>query len=152
MVCVFCGSNELVSPTIRDKLYNVIEHLIDKGYTTFYCGDSGAFDRTVIDILGKFKVKYPHISNIIVLAYRTDSRISQFDCYTQKGQAVTIYPFEQSPMAKYAIVHRNKWLVRHADIVVSYALTSWGGAHKTTQYALKANKPVLYLDQWQLQD
>ena len=43
---------------------------------------------------------------------------------------------------RYAIHHRNKWMIDHADYVVTYVTRSYGGAAKFQESAKNANKVI----------
>ena len=54
---------------IEEKLLQTIEKLINKGYTTFYDGACGAFDKKCLHALIELKRKYPQIKIIKILSY-----------------------------------------------------------------------------------
>ena len=44
---------------------------------------------------------------------------------------------------RYAITHRNRYMVDKADFVVSYVLHGWGGAAQTLEYAQQKRKSIV---------
>ena len=54
---------------VEDKLPQVLEELIHKGYTVFYDGNYGAFDKKCASAVLQLKHKYPHIKLIRILTY-----------------------------------------------------------------------------------
>lgn len=44
---------------------------------------------------------------------------------------------------RYAITHRNRYMVDKADFVVSYVLHGWGGAVQTLEYAKQKRKSIV---------
>ena len=54
---------------VEDKLPQVLEELIQKGYTIFYDGNYGAFDKKCVSAVLQLKHKYPHIKLIRILTY-----------------------------------------------------------------------------------
>ena len=54
---------------VEDKLPQVLEELIHKGYSVFYDGNSGAFDKKCATTVIELKHKYPHIKLIRILTY-----------------------------------------------------------------------------------
>ena len=54
---------------VEDKLPQVLEELIQKGYTVFYGGNYDAFDKKCASAVLELKHKYPHIKLIRILTY-----------------------------------------------------------------------------------
>lgn len=139
MVCVFFGHRDAPS-TLRSVLRQTIEHLIvGEGVENFYVGNQGNFDLMAQQELCNAKKRYPHIIYEIVLAYPP----APFHSF---ALGETLYPFglENKPR-RYAIDYRNKWMVEHADIVVSYVERSWGGAAKSVRMAKRRGIRVIAL-------
>ena len=111
-----------------------------QGVTMFYIGNHGYFDSMTRRILKQLKTKYPYINYAVVLAYRPNNH----DHYTDYSD--TIYPdsLETVPL-KYAIVHRNYWLIENADFVITYVRHSLGNASKFKEVAEKKGKIVISL-------
>ena len=133
----FCGHSEVeFAEEVRKWLESTVEALIKDGAETFLLGGYGAFDRLAADAVWKLKKKYPDIKSLLVLPYldrRADSK--KYD--------VTIYPPMENMPKRFAIVKRNQWMVREADVLVAYVLYSWGGAVKTLEYARKRKKGII---------
>ena len=54
---------------VENRLPEVLEDLINKGYTIFYDGHYGAFDEKCAHAVLQLKHKYPHIKLIRILTY-----------------------------------------------------------------------------------
>jgi len=133
MVCVFFGHRDTpsdVAPFLKMTVRQLIE---ERGVDTFYVGDKGAFDRMAFRILEELKSEYPHIEYAVVPAYQPiEKNENDYLDYTQ-----AIFPDEVllSPK-RYAIANRNHWLVKVADIVVTYA----NGVGYSSDYKMLAQK------------
>ena len=46
---------------------------------------------------------------------------------------------------RFAIVWRNKWMLRQSDYVVTYVTHFWGGAAQFAEMAVRQGKNVIYL-------
>ena len=46
---------------------------------------------------------------------------------------------------RFAIVWRNKWMLRQSDYVVTYVTHSWGGAAQFASLAERQKKTVIHL-------
>ncbi|OUO31518.1 hypothetical protein B5F88_18105, partial [Flavonifractor sp. An306] len=63
------------------------------------------------------------------------------------GYDRTVYPPLETVPRRFAISHRNRWMVEYVDVVVSYVLHDWGGAATTLQYAKRKKKRIILLFQ-----
>ena len=138
MVCTFFGHRdcpETIKPKLRATIINLIEnHNVDM----FYVGNQGQFDAMVRSTLKKLKQEYPHIDYAVVLAYMP-GKPSEYEDYSD-----TIFPEGlETVHPRYAISHRNTWMLKQADYVVTYITHSYGGATRFAAKALRAEKTVL---------
>lgn len=133
-ICTFCG-HRWVSESIRVSLAETVEKLIvEQDVHCFYVGNNGAFDRMALGVLKELKTKHPHIRYFVVLAYMPGKK----EEYPFESQVDTIYPesLENVPR-RYAIVHRNRWMVEQSDYLIAYVVHDSGGAAQTLRYALR---------------
>lgn len=139
MNVTFCGHSQIWKREEVEKwLFNVTKKLIQQGATTFYLGGYGAFDSLVASVLRELKKDYPQIELILVLAYLNTER-------NTSGYDSTVYPPLEAVPRRFAITHRNRWMVDVADVVVAYVLHDWGGAATTLRYAnQKAKRSIRY--------
>lgn len=128
-VCTFFGHRDCYGLD-EERLYNVLEDLIDQGIDSFYVGYQGNFDALVYRFLRQLQSVYPHIHVAVVLA----SLPTKKEAYG--GFSTTIFPegLENVP-PKFAIERRNKWMIEAADSCVCYVQHTWGGAYKFAKMA-----------------
>ena len=141
-VCTFFGHSycpETVKPRLRETLVNLIE---TQGVDVFYVGNHGDFDRMTRSLLRELSAQYPHIRYAVVLAYVPQKR----DEFDQRDWSDTMLPegIERVP-PRFAISWRNRWMLDHADIVVTYITHSWGGAAQFAELAEKKGKRMVKL-------
>ena len=130
-ICTFFGHRdcpETIKPKLRATIIDLIEnHNVDM----FYVGNQGQFDAMVRSTLKKLKQEYPHIDYAVVLAYMP-GKPSEYEDFSN-----TIFPEGLEPIhPRYAISHRNTWMLTHSDYVITYITHPWGG---TAQFAKKAS-------------
>ena len=53
-----------------------------------------------------------------------------------------IYPEIESVPLRYAICHRNRWMVEKADLVIGFITHQSGGAYQTYRHAVSKNKMI----------
>lgn len=137
----FCGhSNICNEEETRKWLRDMIRLAIQNGAQTFLLGGYGAFDRIAAGVVQSLKAEYPHIQSILVLPY-LDMTVDSI------GYDGTTYPPLESVPKRYAIIHRNRWLVDNSDLVIAYVSHGWGGAATTLRYALKKKKEIINYDE-----
>ena len=137
MVVSFCGhGNVQYSDEIRESLYTIIEDLIKQGADEFLLGGYGSFDLMAAHTVKSLKEKYPHIESVLVVPYINRGFDKDlYDCSEYP-------PLENVPM-RFAILKRNEWMVRSADVIVAYISHDWGGAAKTLSYASHKKKRII---------
>ena len=141
MIVTLCGHAQISQVEEVEKwLYAVSESLIEQGAVTFYLGGYGAFDGLAASVLREQKKRYPQIELVLVMAYLNDRRDTS-------GYDRTVYPPLETVPRRFAISHRNRWMVEVSDVVVAYVLHDWGGAATTLRCAKqKAKQIISYCD------
>ena len=141
-VCTFFGHHDCpaeVKPKLREILTDLIEnHSVDM----FYVGNKGAFDRMVRSVLRELAQEYAHIYYAVVLERMPGKQSEDYP----EDYSDTMLPegIEEAP-PRFAIVWRNKWMLRQADYVVTYVTHSWGGAAQFAAMSEKQRKEVINL-------
>ena len=139
--CTFFGHRDSPS-SLRGVLYAEIEQLINKkDVNTFYVGTQGNFDRMAYSVLAELRKRYQHIKVYRVLAYMPRlSDIAQ-DCSVLDD---TILPEGiEKVHPRYAIPHRNNWMIDHSDYVIAYVTHTFGGAYQAVVRAKRKKITVI---------
>lgn len=137
MTVTFCGHGEVSQEKeVRQWLKSTVRQVVDAGCDLFLLGGYGAFDRMAASVVNEIKMNNSQVESILVLPY-LDRKIDA------TGYDGTTYPPIESVPKRYAISHRNKWMVEQADIVIAYVIHDWGGAATTLKYALKKGKQII---------
>ena len=121
-------------PVLRLTLIDLIEN---KNATVFYVGNHGNFDAMVRRQLEDLSKTYP-IKYYVVLAYMPGKND------TPDERSILTEGIETVPR-RFAINHRNKWMLTKSEIVVTYVTRNFGGAWEFEQMAEKAQKYMIYL-------
>ena len=120
---------------VEEKLLETLENLINKGYTFFYNGGYGAFDKKCFSAVVSLKNKYPHIKLIKILTYYHHDKEKY---KPSKYYDDSIYPNLEEVHFKQIITKRNEWMVDHCDVLVCHIEDTFkSGAYKTVKYAKK---------------
>lgn len=140
--CTFFGHRDCPE-TIKPKIHAAVVDLIENhGVTMFYVGNQGNFDHMVRSVLKEVTTAYPEVGYAVVLAYMPSDKSPNF----LEDFSDTMLPegIEKVPK-RYAILWRNKWMVTHADYVMTYITHSYGGAAKFQELAKKMSKSIYLL-------
>ena len=137
MKVTFCGHSDVSNPKeVRAWLYEKVEQLIQLDADMFLLGGYGAIDRMAASVVWDLKQKYPQIQSVLVKPYLDrEMDESKYDW--------TVYPGLETVPRRYAISHRNRYMVDEANFVVAYVLHSWGGAAQTLEYANQKKKSIV---------
>ena len=142
MIVTFCGHREIDEPErVREWLRETVRRLAEAGATEFLIGDSGAYDRMAAGTVQEQKKEFPGIRSILVLAYLDRS----FDTQAYDG---SVYPGLEKIPRRFAIIHRNRWMIAQAECVVAYVRYGWGGAAQTLEYAQRKGKRIIQYPQF----
>ena len=115
----------------------ICNHSVD----TFYVGTHGNFDRMAYAALVELRQRYIHIKVYRVLAYMPKLSVvaadrSVFDDTILPEGIEKVHP-------RYAIVHRNNWMIDRSDYVISYVTHPTGGAYQAVERAKKKGKTII---------
>ena len=140
MVCTFFGHRD--TPTeIKVHFREILLDLVERqGVNQFYVGTHGSFDAMARSLLAELEQSHG-ISYQIVLAYLPGKEAPLYDTdHTLLPDGIETVP------RRFAIEYRNKWMIDHSDIVVTYVTRSFGGAAKFRDLAKKKGKTVIDLN------
>lgn len=128
---------------VEEKLLEVLETLVKHGYTTFYDGDHGAFDKICRRAVLTLQQKYPDICIVKVLSsYNSNNQKYELpDFYSG-----SVYPDLETVHFKRKIEERNKWIINKSDILVCHIVnTTNSGAYKMVKYAKSLGKKIIFV-------
>ena len=137
--CTFFGHRdcpETIKPKIRTAVIDLIEN---HGVTMFYVGNQGNFDRMVRSVLKEVTTAYPGVGYAVVLAYMPPVKTENL--YENFSDTMLPEGIEKVPK-RFAIPWRNKWMIEHADYVVTHVTRSCGGSAKFQGIAIKMDKRI----------
>jgi len=141
--CVFFGHRNANYQKYKPKLKQILEDLIEnEGFTQFYSGGRGAFDRLCAEVVGELIKSYPNIKNTLVFSYLPPSNA---DFALPTAYTDSVYLLEHNVPLRYAILETNKRMVDIADCVIVGIYSEWGGAWKAYEYARKQKKRIINL-------
>lgn len=139
MIVTFCGHSQICNPEkIQKDLESAVHSMLNRGATRFYSGGYGEFDQLAAKVLYRLKLGRAEFESVLVLPYpdrKVDPTLYTRTCYP---------PIEHVPR-RFAIAHRNRWMVDESDVVIAYVQHDWGGAYQTLSYAEHRGKKIILL-------
>lgn len=136
MIVTFCGHSDYISNALdEEKILAILDEQTANTQVDFYLGGYGKFDSFAYFCAKKYKALHPSARLIFITPY-----------YPPRETALkyddTIYPALEKVPRRFAISHRNKWMIEHADIVIAYVCRSFGGASDSLRLAKNRNKLI----------
>ena len=141
MIITFCGHSDFQgSEELKQRMLQFLTHHVGDRQAVLYFGGYGAFDRFAHRCAQAYKVTHPNMKLILITPYL---KVHKSDC----GYDETIYPPLEHIPRRLAIIYRNQWMVRQADMIVAFVDHTWGGAYQVLCYARKQRKLIFDLAQ-----
>ena len=142
MIVTFFGHRSVSDgKELERRVLQTLEEICDPAEAhTFYCGGYGAFDSLCARACRAFKQESPKSEVILVLPY-----LNRAEALPAKSvYDGTIYPPLEGVPLRFAILRRNEWMAKQADVVIAYVKTC-GGAEKSLAYAERLKKRIIRL-------
>ena len=142
MIVTFCGHSDFKdNGSYTQIMLDFLEKTVGDCSAEMYLGGYGGFDAFACKCCKKYKENHSDISLIFVSPYVISER--QKNLYSSYDHIV--YPGIENIPPKFAILHRNRYMVEKADCVIAYITHSWGGAYSTYEYARRKGKMIFNL-------
>ena len=150
-ICMFTGHRTIATKDLSilpEKLGDLLEKLIAKGYTEFRTGGAIGFDTlAALKVLEK-KEKYPEVKLHLYLPCRDQDKK-----WEDNLKSAYHYVLERADSIRYCsesynqgcMMKRNREMVNGAEICVAYCKKSSGGSAYTVGYAEKKGLTVINL-------
>ena len=145
--CCFTGHRILQKDFSVDKLEEVINNVLKRGYKTFLVGMAIGFDLKSVEILLKRKKEY-NIDIIACIPCKNQDKFfkkeekEKYQDYLKKLDKIVCFSNEYT---KGCMRQRNAELARLGDIVIAYMGKDRSGAGQTVRMAKSMGKRVYNL-------
>ena len=141
--CVFFGDRQ-PNEADYESLLQAIRYAIEEEHIqNFYVGDRGFFAGAVSYALRSLKEEYPDITYSIILYTPLEDELF---VYSPELREYGFFPEElRSVPFAYAIGYRDRWMVEHADMVICYLYSGYGGEASAVCAAENRRLKILYL-------
>ncbi len=142
MIIAFCGHSTYI-PNREDehRVLEILEHRVGDTPSEFFLGEYGNFDRFAYSCAKKFKERHPDTKLIFITPYLSPQYAKNDDGRFD----LVIYPDLEHVPPRYAISHRNRWIVSQADIIIAYVTHEYGGAYTMYRHAKRHAKEIYNL-------
>ena len=143
MIVTFCGHSQFSkAEKCEAQLLSLLKNAVGDNPAEFFLGGYGAFDDFAYSCCKKYQMTHPDTKLIFITPYLFGERNlkdkpAQYDAI--------IYPEIESAPPRYAISHRNRWMVEKADLVICFITHQSGGAYQAYRHAVSKKKTVFNL-------
>ena len=143
MIITFCGHSQFTRAEKCEKqLLSLLEEVVGDSPAEFFLGGYGAFDDFAYCCCKMYQDTHPntklvYITPYIFLESNLKDNATRYDAI--------IYPEIENTPLRYAISHRNRWMVENADLVICFITHKLGGAYQTYRQAISKNKTIINL-------
>lgn len=142
MTVTFCGHSDFVPSTaVEARLLSVLGSQIGDSPAELLLGGYGNFDRFALRCGRIFQQTHPQVSLVYVTPYMITERQTSVGA---EYDGIVYPPLENVP-PRYAILHRNRYMVEQADLVIACITRSRGGAYQTFLHAQRKGKTIINL-------
>lgn len=152
-VCFTGHRNIKVTQEFRERLYHLLEIMIQNGAINFYAGGAIGFDTECELIILKLREKYPNIKLHIIMPCPKEEQTKQWKQDDEKKLYYKILSLADSTELcsehydKNCMKKRNARLVKLADCFVCYYYKSRSGTGQTIRMAQKNKLEIINLYQ-----
>ena len=150
MIITFFGHKDFEANEEIEKRFDCIllESIRGKA-VDFYLGGYGKFDEFCYKKASEYKERNGTERLIFITPYITESYQKNHLRYLKERYDEIVYPNLERVPQKYAISHRNKYMIEKADLVICYVVRSWGGAKQAYDYAKRKGKKTINLAEYE---
>ena len=143
MTVSFCGhANYTERKGDKEAVLLLLERIVGDSAVEFFLGEYGNFDHFAYGCAKRFRELHSSAKLIFVTPYLNESYRKNDSSYTERRFDQVIYPPLENVPPRYAILHRNKWIAREADVLIAYITHEYGGAYTMYRHAVRAGKKI----------
>lgn len=146
MIISFAGHSDVpVCKSIKEIVkVQIRNNIVDCESVVCYLGGYGNFDEICAYACRELKEEFPYIELVYVTPYINLSEQGKItEMIDRKLYDASIYPPIENVPPKFAILKRNEWMMKNADLVVAYVNRRYGGAYKSLQMARRKKKKII---------
>lgn len=133
MICTFFGHRD-APEKLETVLGKILTELIEEEQIDlFLVGNNGSFDALVYRQLKTLAQRY-NIKYFVVSAYVNEKK---------QYENLIVADGCEKALPKFAILHRNMWMLKQAELVITYVNHPSSGAGKMKDLAVKQGKKVI---------
>ena len=156
MTCCFTGHRHFpwdgqhAQPRQADllrRLEEAIDSVLSQGATHFICGNAVGVDTWAAEMVLQKKKAHPEIFLEIALPF-AGHNADEPACQLVQRQADLVHVVGKSKYRKSAFSKRNRYMVDHSDVCLSYLVYPKGGTKYTVTYCQEKGIPVMNLAQF----
>lgn len=148
MIIAFIGHSEIAH---QDRVQSAVKEQIsgasrEAAEVVCYVGGYGDYDEICARACRELKSERGGIEVVYVTPYISPDAQVRIRKMQNDGMIDTsVYPPLECVPPRFAILKRNEWMMKNADLVIAYVKREYGGAYKALCVARRLKKPVINL-------
>ena len=143
MIITFFGHSQYSgSEEDERRILSFLSEKVGEQSAELYLGGYGGFDLFARACGKKYQQSHPNTRLVLITPYMTLDYQKHHLEYEKGHYDAILYPALEHVPPKFAISHRNKWMIDKADAVVAYIRQGFGGAYQALRYAEKRQKEI----------
>lgn len=120
------------------EVYHFLRQILNEDGLSTAVGDEGGFAPDFRDVRDVFRYLGKAVE-------KAGYKVGEDVVYAMEELDSVLYPELENVPPRYAISHRNRWMVEQADIVISFVSHQYGGAYTTYLHAKRNGKKIYNL-------
>ena len=128
----------------KEEMLSLFRRELDGMAVTFLLGGRGGFDEFARSCAREYQKENPLCTLVLVTPYLSLSFQKNHLSSGRERYDEILYPPLESVPSRFAILHRNQYMAKAADLVIVHVLQNFGGAYQGLLAARRAGKRILH--------
>ena len=143
MIISFCGHSAYKEQKEHEKMVlKILNERVGNTNCEFFLGEYGNFDKFAYRCAKNFCANHTNSKLVFITPYASLNHKKMDIQNIEERFDDIVYPSLENVPLRYAITHRNRWIVEQSDLIIAFIEHNYGGAYSTYIYAKRKNKEV----------
>ncbi len=143
MVVAFCGhADYMKKDEDKQRILALLEDVVGEQPCEFFLGEYGGFDSLAYECARIFQKTHSEAKLVFITPYLSPTYRKNREASENRRFDLTLYPNLEKVPPRYAISHRNRWIVEQADVLIAYVDHKYGGAYTMYRCAVAKKKTI----------
>ena len=140
-ICAFAGHRTAPQEIEVELREAILRAITQDGIREFWCGGMGAVDLLCAKLVREAKTQHEDVRLVLVLPSLARAANAPKHAYDE----ILVPDTSDGAPPKQAIILRNRWMAKHADLIIAYIQRDHGGAYAMVRFAVRHKKPLRFI-------